>query len=526
MYCPNCGATLPDYSAQCNVCGAVFEANAQTPNINQQPYYEAQPDYNQQLNSNKIPNMYPSPVPAKKSSNSKVIIPIAIGGGVFALVVLILIMSLFSDGGNGGGGGYVPPENTYEESIEDETAVVDTEPVEEAVVVVDNSFVSYGYVTYRRVYATGGLNIRTMPTMDSEKVTTISNLNMVSVMGYSSSYPSWVYVRYLGKEGWVDSRYLVQVDVANFRITMEEGLNLREGPSTSDTIVYSNVPYNDVVQFIRYNSNATWAYGSYCGQRGWMSASYLQGTNEDATLFAMEPYNPNCTFDEEYIITMSDGLNLRSNPTTDGSRIYIAIPYGDSVYFGTYNSDKTWAYVSYYGYTGWVSSKYIKPAKSEATTVKSLATGYYKVTDKEGLNFRSEPSTAGGNSTVYEVIPYSSLVYAVRFNDDYTWAYVEYGGHEGWVSAKNITPTNERPTELPPDQRQDNRFGSYEVTMKDGLNLRTEPSVSGGDATVILEIPYGAVVDVIDFNDDCSWAKVLYGGETGWVSAKNIKYIG
>jgi uncharacterized protein YgiM (DUF1202 family) len=62
--------------------------------------------------------------------------------------------------------------------------------------------------------------------------------------------------------------------------------------------------------------------------------------------------------------------------------------------------------------------------------------------------------------------------------------------------------------------------------MKDGLNLRTEPSVSGGDDTVILEIPYGATVDVIDFNNDCSWAKVQYGGETGWVSAKNIKYIG
>lgn len=526
MFCPKCGATLPDYSTQCSVCGAVFEANSQTQNVNQQPYYGNQPTYNQQAMYNQQPNYYQSPATAKKNSNSKVIIPIAIGGGVLVLIVLIVVISLFS-GGGGGGGGYHPPEaDPFVETTEDETAVVDTEPVEGAVVVVDNSFVSYGYVTYRRVYASDGLNIRTMPTMDSDKVITISNLNMVSVMGYSSSYPSWVYVRYLGKEGWVDSRYLCQVDVANFRITMEEGLNLREGPSTSDTIVYSNVPYNDVVQFIRYNSNATWAYVSYCGQRGWMSANYLQGTNEDATLFAMEPYNPVCTFDEEYTITMSDGLNLRSNPTTDGSRIYIAIPYGESVYFGTYNSDKSWAYVSYYGYTGWVSAKYIKPVKGEATTVKSLATGYYKVTDKEGLNFRSEPSTAGGNSTVYEVIPYSSLVYAVRFNDDYTWAYVEYGGHEGWVSAKNITPTNEKPTEMPPDQRQDNRFGSYEVTMKDGLNLRTEPSVSGGDATVILEIPYGAVVDVIDFNNDCSWAKVLYGGETGWVSAKNIEYVG
>ena len=307
---------------------------------------------------------------------------------------------------------------------------------------------------------------------------------------------------------------------------MKEGLNLRSGPSTSYDIVYTNVPYNEVVQFIRYNGKATWAYVSYCGERGWMSAKYLQGTTEDATLFPLEPEVLYCDFDEEYVVTMKDGLNLRSNPTTERSMIYTAIPYKGKVLLGEFNYDKSWAYVLYDGYTGWVSAKYIEPVKKASNTVNVLSTGYYKVTDKEGLNFRSEPSTAGGNSTVYEVIPYASLVYAVRFNDDYTWAYVEYGGHEGWVSAKNITPTIERPTEMPPEERQDNRFGSYEVTMKDGLNLRTEPSVSGGDDTVILEIPYGAIVDVVDFNNDCSWAKVQYGGETGWVSAKNIKYIG
>ena len=70
--------------------------------------------------------------------------------------------------------------------------------------------------------------------------------------------------------------------------------------------------------------------------------------------------------------------------------------------------------------------------------------------------------------------------------------------------------------------------GAYKVTMSDGLNLRTEPSVSGGDDTVILEIPYGATVEVLEFNSDFSWAYVEYEdeGAEGWVSAKNIEYIG
>lgn len=526
MFCPRCGANLPDYSTQCNACGAVFDANAQPQTTNQQPYanqqYGSQSTYNNGSSYNQQPNYYQAPVPAKK--NSKAIIPIAIGGGVLVLIVLILVISLFSGGGGkGGGSGEFSENHTIEETTVDETAVAETDPVDESVVVVDNHFVSYDYVTYRRVYASGGLNIRTMPTTESDKVLTIPNLNMVSVMGYSSSYPSWVYVRYLGKEGWVDSRYIVQVDVANFRITMDEGLNLRDEPSTNGNIIYNNVPCGHVVQFIRYNSNATWAYVSYSGQRGWMSANYLQGTNEDAT--QLRPEHIDCTFDKEYIVTMSDGLNLRSNPTTNGSRIYIEIPYGDTVYFGAYNSDKTWAYVSYYGYTGWVSAKYIKPADSNEDNNKSTATGYHKVTMKDGLNFRSEPSTAGGNSTVLEEIPYGDFVYVVRYNDDGSWAYVEYGGHEGWVSAKNIAPTKD----IPQDNYKTHEAvptGDYRVIMSDGLNLRTEPSTSGGDSTVILEIPYGATVEVFDFNQDLSWAEVQYNGKSGWVSAKQIEYIG
>ena len=526
MFCPICGTNLPDNAVQCTACGTSLGSGS-VQGVNQHTEYNTQSAYTQQNTAtqtsyNQAGGSYR--VPPKKS-NTNVILPIAIGGGVLLLaLIVVLVIAIVGETDNFPG----PGGETFTEATTggEETTVIPTDVVEESVFVVDNSFVPYGYVEYRRVFASDGLNIRKMPTMNSERVITISNLNMVSVMGYSRGNHNWVYVRYLGKEGWVDSRYLSQVSVANFRITMKEGLNLRSGPSTSYDIVYTNVPYNEVVQFIRYNGKATWAYVSYCGERGWMSAKYLQGTTEDATLFPLEPEVLYCDFDEEYVVTMKDGLNLRSNPTTERSMIYTAIPYKGKVLLGEFNYDKSWAYVLYDGYTGWVSAKYIEPVKKASNTVNVLSTGYYKVTDKEGLNFRSEPSTAGGNSTVYEVIPYASLVYAVRFNDDYTWAYVEYGGHEGWGSAKYITPTNERPTEMPPEERQDNRFGSYEVTMKDGLNLRTEPSVSGGDDTVILEIPYGATVDVIDFNNDCSWAKVQYGGETGWVSAKNIKYIG
>ena len=538
MFCPICGTNLPDNAVQCTACGTSLGSGS-VQGINQHTEYNTQSAYTQQNTAtqtsyNQAGGSYR--VPPKKS-NTNVILPIAIGGGVLLLaLIVVLVIAIVGETDNFPG----PGGETFTEATTggEETTVIPTDVVEESVVVVDNSFVPYGYVEYRRVFASDGLNIRKMPTMNSERVITISNLNMVSVMGYSRGNHNWVYVRYLGKEGWVDSRYLSQVSVANFRVTMKDGLNLRNGPSTSYGIVYNDVPYNEVVQFIRYNSNATWAYVSYAGYYGWMSAGYLLGTYEDATIYEIEPevlYN--CSFDKEYYVTMDGYLNLRSNPTTGRSRIYTAIPEGATVYLGGYNRDKSWAYVLYDYYTGWVDADYIKPVKKETTTVKVLSTGNYKVTMDDSLNLRTEDSTSGGKSTIICAIPEGAVVVAIDFNKDYSWAYVTYGKYEGWVDADYLKPTNEKPSipeepeETEEEQKNEEGFvptGPYKVTMSDGLNLRTEPSVSGGDDTVILEIPYGATVEVLEFNSDFSWAYVEYEdeGAEGWVSAKNIEYIG
>ncbi len=551
MFCPICGTNLPENAVQCTACGTVLGSSSQN-NMNQQTNYntqsteyisqgnysqngyENQTGYTQQFDTAQQiatqqnynqQGSYSNHTPQKKS-NSNIILPIAIGGGVLFLALIIVIIAVFSSTDNP-----PPPTNggnpTEATTGGDETTVVETDVVEETVVVVDNSFVPYGYVTYRRVFASDGLNIRKMPTMNSERVITISNLNMVSVMGYSKGNPNWVYVRYLGKEGWVDSRYLSQVSVANFRVTMKDGLNLRSGPSTSYSIVYNDVPYNDVVQFIRYNSNATWAYVSYAGYYGWMSAGYLLGTYEDATVYELEPevlYN--CDFDKEYIVTMDDYLNLRSNPTTKRSRIYTAIPEGATVYLGGYNRDKSWAFVLYDYYTGWVDADYIRPAKEETTAApKKEVNAFYEVTSDDGLNLRTEPSDKGGSKTVILEIPYQDVVYVVYTQGN--WAFVEYAGGEGWVSAKYIKKTDRTPDDNQnSDVGGDRPAGLYKVIMSDGLNLRTEPSTDGGDDTVILEIPYGATVEVIEYNQDYSWAEVEYEGEIGWVSAKQIEYIG
>jgi hypothetical protein len=185
MFCPICGTNLPDNAVQCTACGTSLGSGS-VQSVNQHTEYNTQSAYTQQNTAtqtsyNQAGGSYR--VPPKKS-NTNVILPIAIGGGVLLLaLIVVLVFAIVCKTDNPP----VPGGEPFTEATTggEETTVVQTDVIEESVVVVDNSFVPYGYVEYRRVFASDGLNIRKMPTMNSERVITISNLNMVSVMGYS-----------------------------------------------------------------------------------------------------------------------------------------------------------------------------------------------------------------------------------------------------------------------------------------------------------------------------------------------------
>jgi uncharacterized protein YgiM (DUF1202 family) len=52
------------------------------------------------------------------------------------------------------------------------------------------------------------------------------------------------------------------------------------------------------------------------------------------------------------------------------------------------------------------------------------------------------------------------------------------------------------------------------------LNVRSEPSTSGGDETIVIKIDPGEVYKFIDAND-LGWYKIEYKrGEQGWISGR------
>lgn len=62
-------------------------------------------------------------------------------------------------------------------------------------------------------------------------------------------------------------------------------------------------------------------------------------------------------------------LNLRDQPTTDGSKVYLSIPFGTTVMTDAKTNDG-WYRVTYNGQSGWISSEYV----SAATACTSLPT--------------------------------------------------------------------------------------------------------------------------------------------------------
>ena len=124
------------------------------------------------------------------------------------------------------------------------------------------------------------------------------------------------------------------------------------------------------------------------------------------------------------------GLNMRALPSTYAAKVsnipngsYVTV-IGKSPYYGD------WVYVSYGGYNGWVNVNYLVTYQPTV----SYGGGYYAtVRAGGGLNIRNSP----GGSKIGNV-PNGARVYIHYFNDAGNWAYINYGGYYGWVSASYL----------------------------------------------------------------------------------------
>jgi beta-N-acetylglucosaminidase/uncharacterized protein YgiM (DUF1202 family) len=198
-------------------------------------------------------------------------------------------------------------------------------------------------------------------------------------------------------------------------------------------------------------------------------------------------------------------LNMRSGPGT-GYSIITTIPKGGSVRVASVSGG--WAKVTYGGRTGYVSTSYLSapvtapaPAPAPTPAPESPSGDVRKTT--ANLNMRSGPGTG---YSILMTIPNGSSVTVSSVSGG--WAKVTYGGKTGYVSTSYLTqPVTSTPAPAPVTPSQDTRTTLY------NLNMRSGP---GTGYSILVTIPKGTSIPVASVSG--GWAKVTYGGRTGYVS--------
>ena len=153
------------------------------------------------------------------------------------------------------------------------------------------------------------------------------------------------------------------------------------------------------------------------------------------------------------------------------------------------------------------------------------------VTAKDVTNLRSVPSTLEEENIVSQLMN-GEVISRTGINEAYGWSRLDYNGQTVYaVSNYLTTDLNYKPpvTSSNPNRvsTKDGRviiFTDYSdnVTPKEYVNLRTEPSTSEGESTVRCQIKNGDVVHRTGYSPDSGWSRVEYNGEILYVVSSMI----
>ena len=148
------------------------------------------------------------------------------------------------------------------------------------------------------------------------------------------------------------------------------------------------------------------------------------------------------------------------------------------------------------------------------------------VTPKDLVNLRSVPSTADENTIVTQ-ISNGDVLSRTGVNPDTGWSRIDYDGQTLYAVTQYLTTDLSYKTPVRPSDP--NRVSTISgrviifadcddnVTPKEYVNLRTEPSTTEGDATVRCQVRSGEVVHRTGYSTDSGWSRVEYNGEVLYV---------
>ena len=148
------------------------------------------------------------------------------------------------------------------------------------------------------------------------------------------------------------------------------------------------------------------------------------------------------------------------------------------------------------------------------------------VTPKDVINLRSAPSTVQADNIVTQA-KNGQVLTRTGINDDTGWSRLEYNGQTLYAVSRYLTgDLTYQPPEAVSDPNivstKDGRTITFtdcddNISPKEYVNLRLEPSTSEGNATVHCRLDYGEIVHRTGISEDFGWSRVEYDGHVLYV---------
>lgn len=422
---------------------------------------------------------------------------------------------------------------------------------------------------------TGQLNVRSGPGVEYSVVTTLSQGNVVNLLGRNTD-STWAYVQTAtAAVGWVNasSDYITpSVAISSLPIVIPTtvtptatatgtpvatavptntptptatavpvtgasavvatgALNVRSGPSLAYSPV-AVVNQGAVVSLIGRNAASTWAKIRLSnGTEGWVNAAstYITPNVAISSLPVVTPADAPTSSATALVAT--GALNVRSGPGVTYSVVTMA-SQGQTVQLLGRNANSSWAKIRLSnGTEGWVNaaSTYITPsvAISSLPFADSPAQPEPPVPVAPGavLSLRSGP---GFNYPVTGSVYQGLQVSAIGRNAANTWLKVRLSdGQEGWIGVQYVQlsipignlPVLDGTVTAPPTSATPTPppTTNWATVNTGSANIRSGPGIGYGIVTVVNQ---GQYVSLLARNNISSWAKVqLTNGTVGWINA-------
>ena len=139
------------------------------------------------------------------------------------------------------------------------------------------------------------------------------------------------------------------------------------------------------------------------------------------------------------------------------------------------------------------------------------------MTAKDTVNLRSTPGQ-GDDSTVLAELTNGEVVTRTGISDN-GWSEIEYNGQTCYaVSSYLTTDLNYQNSSNTVEDSDGIKTVFTEIsdvmTAKEEVNLRTLPSVTNADSTVVATIYNGDTITRTGINEEVGWSRVEYNGQT------------